>query len=111
MGKVVFVPSAEPEFSSPEAGMRRQVLAYNPRLMIVRNFFEKGWTGARHAHPHDQMVYVVKGQIRFEAEGQSWELRAGDSLAVEGNVEHQASAREDSEVLDVFTPFREDYAR
>lgn len=110
MSKVVFVPSAAPKHSSPEPGMSRQVLAYNPKLMIVRNSFEKGWSGARHAHPHEQMVYVVHGHILFQAEGKSWELHAGDSLIVEGNVEHQASAFEASEVLDIFTPFREDYA-
>ena len=30
-------------------------------------------------------------------------------VIVDGNVEHQASALEPSEVLDVFTPTREDY--
>ncbi len=39
------------------------------------------------------------------------ELRSGDSIIVEGNVEHRATALEDSEVLDVFTPCREDYVR
>jgi hypothetical protein len=28
---------------------------------------------------------------------------------VDGSVEHQAAALEDSEVLDIFTPYREDY--
>ena len=41
--------------------------------------------------------------------GKAFELRAGDSVVVEGNVEHQASASEASEVLDVFTPVRADY--
>lgn len=90
--------------------MVRQVLSYNPHLMLVRHRFEKGWAGARHSHPHHQLVYVVSGRIRFEAEGKSWEMSAGDSLVVNGSVEHQAAALEDSEVLDVFTPYREDYA-
>jgi quercetin dioxygenase-like cupin family protein len=111
MSKVVYVASGAPKTTSPEQGMSRQVLAFNPKLMVVRNYFVKGWAGARHAHPHEQLVYVVKGHILFQAEGQSWELRAGDSLVVEGNVEHQASAFEESEVLDLFTPFREDYAK
>jgi len=37
-------------------------------------------------------------------------MHSGDSLVVEGDVEHQASALEDSEVLDVFVPYRKDYA-
>ena len=107
---VVYTPTGATPVTEPEEGMQRQVLAYSPQLMLVRHHFVKGWVGARHSHPHHQMVYVVKGHIRFEAQGQSWELRAGDSVVVDGNVEHQASALEASEVLDIFTPFREDYA-
>jgi quercetin dioxygenase-like cupin family protein len=56
------------------------------------------------------MVYVVRGRLRFEHPGGVFEAGFGDSFLVPGNVEHQASALEDSEVLDIFTPMREDYA-
>ncbi len=95
--------------TAPEPGMVRQVLAYNPHLMLVRHTLEKGWKGARHSHPHHQMVYVVRGHIRFQAKGSSWEMRAGDSIVIDGGVEHEASAIEPSEVLDVFTPCRQEY--
>ena len=108
-GVIYRVTDATPK-TTPEAGMVRQVLAYNPHLMLVRHQFEKGWVGARHSHPHHQLVYVTRGHIRLEAEGKTWELRAGDSVAVDGGVEHQASALEESEALDVFTPYREEYA-
>jgi hypothetical protein len=32
-------------------------------------------------------------------------------VVVDGDLDHQASALEDSEVLDIFTPYREDYAK
>ena len=107
---VVYTPTDATPVSSPEPGMQRQVLAYNPHLMLVRHNFVKGWSGARHSHPHHQLVYVVRGHIVFEAEGKITDLRAGDSVVVDGDVAHQASAVEESEVLDVFTPVREDYA-
>lgn len=94
---------------SPEAGLSRQVLAYTGKLMLVRHLMEKGWVGARHSHPHEQLVYVIRGHIQFHGAGKTFEARAGDSFVVPGGVEHQASAFEDSEVLDVFTPVREDY--
>lgn len=109
IGVVYKSAGAEPT-SMPEPGMRRQVLAYSPQLMLVRHRFEKGWSGARHSHPHHQLVYVMRGHIRFEAEGRTWDLRAGDSVVVDGGVEHKASALEDSEALDVFSPYREEYA-
>lgn len=95
---------------TPEPGMLREVLAHNPQLMLVRHRFEKGWSGARHSHPHHQLVYVTRGHIQFEAEGQTWDLRAGDSVVVDGGVEHRALALDDSEALDVFAPCREEYA-
>ncbi len=88
--------------------MHRQVLAYNQNLMLVRHRFLKGWKGTSHSHPHEQLVYIVSGRIQFVGDGKAIELRAGDSVIVKGNVEHQAAALEDSEVLDVFAPCRED---
>ena len=94
---------------SPEEGMRRQVLAHNDQLMLVRHLLDKGWVGARHSHPHHQLMYVASGAIRAEVGGRVIEAHAGDSFVVDGGVEHQATALEASEVLDVFTPVREDY--
>jgi quercetin dioxygenase-like cupin family protein len=56
------------------------------------------------------LVYVISGHIRFSAGDNTFDARTGDSFVVPGGIEHQASALEESEVLDVFTPYREDYA-
>jgi quercetin dioxygenase-like cupin family protein len=37
-------------------------------------------------------------------------MHSGDSIVVEGDVEHQATALDDSEVLDIFVPYRREYA-
>ena len=103
------VKSGEAVSQRPEPGMIRQVLAHNDQLMLVRHHFEAGWAGARHSHPHEQLVYVVSGAIRLVVGDRPFELRAGDSVVVGGNVEHEASASESSEVLDVFIPVRADY--
>ena len=63
-----------------------------------------------HSHPHEQLVYIVSGHLTFQHPGGVLEATTGDSFLVPGNVEHQASAQEGSEVLDIFTPYREDYA-
>jgi quercetin dioxygenase-like cupin family protein len=105
------VPSQEESMSIPEPGLRRQVMSYSPSMMLVRHIMKKGWVGARHSHPHEQLVYIVSGHLTFAHPGGNFEAAAGDSFLVPGNVEHQASALEDSEVLDVFTPYREDYAK
>ena len=108
--EIEVIPSQDDSMSNPEPGLRRQVMSYSPSMMLVRHRMTKGWVGARHSHPHEQMVYVVSGHLKFQHPGGVFEAKAGDSFLVAGNVEHQASALEDSEILDVFTPYREDYA-
>ncbi|MDW5266373.1 MULTISPECIES: cupin domain-containing protein [Acidobacteriaceae] len=94
---------------TPEPGMMRQVLAHSEELMLVRHYFEQDWVGERHSHLHHQLVYVISGALRVEVGEEAFDVLAGDSFTVNGGVEHQASALEASEVLDVFTPVREDY--
>ena len=108
---VIFAPTSATTVSSPEPGMQRQVLAYNQNVMLVRHHLSKGWNGTSHSHPHEQLVYVVTGCILFTGGGRTMEMRSGDSIVVERDVEHQATALEDSEVLDVFVPYRKDYAQ
>ncbi len=102
-------PSDDAVMTSPEPGLRRQVMSYSPDMMLVRHRMDKGWVGAKHSHPHVQMVYVVEGHLIFEHPGGKFEVKTGESFLVPGDVPHQASALADSEVLDVFTPSRRDY--
>ncbi|HWG18159.1 MAG TPA: cupin domain-containing protein [Acidobacteriaceae bacterium] len=97
--------------TTPEPGLKRQVMSHSPSMMLVRHTMTKGWVGTRHSHPHEQMVYIISGHIRFEYPGGRFEVKGGDCFLVPGGVEHQASALADCEVLDIFTPYREDYAR
>jgi len=105
------VTLAEVSASFPEDGLSRQVLAWNKQMMLVRHLMEQGWKGTRHSHPHEQMVYIVRGHLRVTCGASVFDVFPGDSFVVPGGVEHQASALEESEVLDIFAPFREDYAQ
>jgi quercetin dioxygenase-like cupin family protein len=51
----------------------------------------------------------VRGHLKVTCLEKSFELRTGDTFVVRGGVQHGASALEDSLVIDVFTPCREDY--
>lgn len=95
--------------SHPEAGLTRRVLAYNDKLFLAEHEMVKGWAGTMHSHPHDQVVYIVRGHLKVSCMEKSFELHTGDTFVVRGGVQHGASAIEDSLVIDVFTPCREDY--
>ena len=106
---VVTIDGAAVEPTHPEPGLTRRVGAYNEKLFLAEHRMEKGWIGAAHSHPHDQVVYVVSGHLRVVSAGRTFDVKGGDSFVVRGGVEHQASAIESSLVIDVFTPCREDY--
>ena len=106
---LVRVPGQGVQMFSPEPGLLRGVLAHNPHMMLVLHRMEQGWAGARHQHPHDQAVFVISGHLKFSCGDEVFEVKAGDSFVLRGGIDHQAWAIEPSEVIDVFTPFREDY--
>ena len=106
---LVVVPHQGGKESVPEMGLKRRVLAYNEKLFLAEHEMTKGWVGIAHSHPHDQIVYLVRGHLRVTCLGKTFDLRAGDTFVVRGGIQHGASAIEDSLVVDVFTPYREDY--
>ena len=82
---LIYTPRGATTASSPEPGMKRQIMPYHHNLMLVRHHFSKGWKGTSHSHPHEQLVYVVSGRIQFVGDGKTIELRSG--VIVKGNVE------------------------
>jgi quercetin dioxygenase-like cupin family protein len=105
----LIVPDDAAPITEPEPGLKRQVLAHSPTMMLVRHQMRQGWCGSAHAHPHEQLVYVVSGRIRITVDGVSRDAVSGANFIVASNIQHQATALEDSVVLDIFTPTREDY--
>ena len=103
------ISSDDGSMTVPEPGLKRQVMSFNQHMMLVRHTMAPGWVGARHSHPHEQLVYIVSGEIELTVAGARHLLRAGDSILVHGGVEHQAVAESAAEVLDVFAPCRDDY--
>lgn len=62
-----------------------------------------------HNHPHEQGGIVIKGELEFTIAGETRLLRPGDVYIIPGNVEHSVKVGEqDAQVMDIFTPARED---
>ena len=90
-------------------GVTRRVLAYNSELMSVEVAFETGAEGAVHTHPHTQCSYVLSGKFLYTIEGEGVELHPGDSVVVPARLPHGTVCLEKGVLLDIFTPFREDF--
>ena len=65
-----------------------------------------------HAHPFEQIVYIMSGQVEFHVGDEVIRLGPGGLLTVPPNVMHHAVVVGTEEVLnlDVFTPRRAEYA-
>lgn len=94
---------------SPDAGVQRTVLSEAPELMVVSFRFDKDAEGKLHNHPHVQSTYVASGRFRFFRNGEAHELAKGDSLVIPGNIEHGCICLEAGELIDCFTPRRDDF--
>ena len=91
-------------------GVNRKVLAYSKNLMTVELRFEKGAVGAPHSHPHEQIGYIISGKLVYQEDGQEDKiLETGDTYYVAPNVVHGVQILEDTRLLDIFTPMREDF--
>jgi quercetin dioxygenase-like cupin family protein len=94
---------------TPDGG-ERHVLSYGGSLMLVQFNFDAGVTSLSHSHPHEQVGYVVSGEIDFVLEGRATtRLRAGGSYYVPPNVRHNIVTHATTVLIDAFTPVRQDF--
>lgn len=63
-----------------------------------------------HSHPHEQVAaQVISGEFELTLDGETKVMKAGDIAVIPSNVVHSGRAITDCELLDVFSPVREDY--
>lgn len=92
-------------------GVRRKVLSHSDRLMVCEITLEKGSVIVPHAHPHEQITYIISGKCRYTVGEETREVGTGDSVLIPGDVSHSIVILEDMKVIDVFTPAREDFLK
>jgi len=90
-------------------GVRLKTLAHGERTLLGSFRFVRGAVVPTHQHPHEQTGFVVSGRLRFVVDGEPFEAAVGDSWCIPGNTDHSAEAVEESVVVEVFSPIREDY--
>ncbi|MEJ5311921.1 MAG: cupin domain-containing protein [Anaerolineae bacterium] len=90
-------------------GIRRKTLVYGDKTLTAEFHLAKGSQLPLHAHPQEQTGYLISGRMRFFIGDEVFDAEPGDSWCVPGNVEHRAEILEDTVVVEVFSPVREDY--
>jgi quercetin dioxygenase-like cupin family protein len=80
-------------------------------VLLVMNWLEPGMDVNPHRHPFEQVVYIVKGTMRFHIGDDVLECGPGSLVRIPPDVVHYGEPIGDEPVLnlDVFAPVREDY--
>ena len=105
----VFIENKEIPWEEIDKGMKRKIMAYDDKLMVVKVEFEKGGVGALHQHYHSQITHVESGKFEVQINGEKRVLAAGDAFYIPPNVVHGAICLEAGVLIDVFSPMREDF--
>ena len=80
-------------------------------MTLARITLARGAVVPSHSHANEQIATVLSGRLRFTVGDDTREVGAGESVLITGDVPHEVEALEDSVVLDVFAPRREDWIR
>ncbi|MFJ5715836.1 cupin domain-containing protein [Neobacillus sp. NPDC093127] len=93
-----------------DLGVKRKLLGHGGSMMMTEVSFKKDAIGAIHSHVHEQVSYIVQGSFEFNLDGIVQKVVKGDSIYIPSNTLHGVKAlEEDSVILDIFTPQREDF--
>jgi quercetin dioxygenase-like cupin family protein len=104
-----YVITKDMEWEVLGGGVSRKFLGYDNQIMMVRVKFEKGALGSPHQHFHTQATFVASGKFEFEIDGVKQIVEAGDGVYIEPNLLHSAVCLEAGELIDTFSPVREDF--
>jgi quercetin dioxygenase-like cupin family protein len=88
--------------------LARQVI-HGDRITLARIHLAKGCIVPEHSHEQEQLSWVKKGRLRFELAGAELILGPGDVLPIPSGAPHRVEALEESFVIDIFSPCREDW--
>ena len=86
-------------------------LIHTETMTLARVLLARGAVVPLHEHENEQIATVLEGRLRFIVDGDERIVAAGESVALAANVPHEVEALEDSVVLDVFSPVRQDWRR
>ena len=104
-----YVLAKDIEWEELGGGVSRKFLGYDNQIMMVSVKFDKGALGSPHQHFHTQATYVVSVKFEFEIDGIKQIVEAGDGVYIEPNLLHSAICLEEGQLIDTFSPVREDF--
>lgn len=62
-----------------------------------------------HQHVHEQITYILEGQLDMIIDDKPYSLTPGSYFVIPSNIWHGATAVTACKLIDVFSPVREEY--
>jgi quercetin dioxygenase-like cupin family protein len=90
-------------------GLKRKIMGYDDKIMLVKVDFQVGAIGTLHEHHHSQVTYVESGSFDFTIGDATKTVKGGDTVYIPPHVLHGAICTEAGVLIDVFSPMREDF--
>jgi quercetin dioxygenase-like cupin family protein len=87
--------------------VRRMIVG--AKEMLVHWEIKKGTLAARHSHPHEQMVVMVRGKVRLAVGDDETIIGPDDIVVIPPQMPHEGETLEDTVLIDIFSPPREDF--
>jgi|SRR6218665_3287293 len=107
----IFIENNDIPWENVGEGVRRKIMCWDDKLMLVRVEFQQNGVGVLHQHHHSQITHVESGVFEVEIGGERKILRTGDAYYIPPNVLHGCVCRETGVLIDVFSPMREDFIK
>jgi len=89
--------------------LRRQIQGFDDKIMLVVADFKAGGVGDMHNHHHSQVTFVHSGEFKMTIGDQVKTIKEGDSYYIPPMVMHGCTCIKDGQLIDVFSPMREDF--
>lgn len=85
------------------------VLSVGSDTMVAKMLYKATDFVPFHQHPNEQSGYVISGRYKLRFGGGEYLLSEGDAYSIPAGVEHSIEIIEAGQVVDVFSPVRQDY--
>lgn len=95
---VVF-DEVEKEFVTPKYSTAYGELVTGQFVEVGRLTFKKDEGAVEHAHPQEQVMYVISGHLSVDMDGEHAELGPGMAFHALPNHPHKVQAVEDTQVI------------
>lgn len=80
------------------------------KTMMTFFEFEPNAVIPSHKHPHEQITYVIEGEMEFTVKDETRILKKGEGVVIYSNQEHSAKIlNKPTKAVDAWYPIREDY--